>query len=108
MKTDKFSIQKYVGVTPRQLAKLHEALTNKPLRETGNISGEGPYHKSFAELKSVSWDTIHESLTIEIMVYDYAIWRRGIGSSKPWHTHDESEKTNRLMVDKIFLALDRY
>lgn len=105
-----FSIQKFVGVTPEQLAKLHKALTTEPIRRTGNISGEGIYHKSFAELKTVSWDTKHESLTIEVIVYDYAIWRRGIGSNRQWETTYDcsSGYTERFVINSILDALDRF
>jgi hypothetical protein len=108
MSGDGFSIQKFVGVTPAQLAELHKVLTTEPMRRTGHNPGEGPFHISFAELKAVSWDLQHESLTIEVAVYDRAIWRRGIGSDKPWHTHDEYERTERWVIKKILDALGRF
>lgn len=108
MPNDGFSIQKFVGVTPAQLAKLYKVLTSEPVRRTGNNPGEGPFHISFAELKTVSWDLQHELLTIEVAVYDHAIWRRGIGGTKPWTTHSEHDRTERWVVEKILDALERF
>jgi len=108
MEIDGFSVQKFVGVTPVQLAKLHKVLTTEPVREAGHIEGEGLYYQSFTELKAVSWDMQHESLTIEVMVYDYAIWRRGVGGTKPWVTHSERDRTERWVIDNILDALDRF
>jgi len=103
-----FSIQKYVGVTPAQLAKLHEALTTEPICRPGYIEGEGSYRKCFAELRTVSWNLQHRSLTIEVIVYDYAIWRRSVGSERQWATHCEHSPTERWVVENILDALERF
>jgi hypothetical protein len=108
MSRDGFSMHKFVGVTPTQLANLHTVLTTEPVRRTGYIEGEGKYHQSFAEIKTVAWDMSHESLTIEVAIYDYAIWRRGVEGDKRWYTHDEHRPTERWVVTNILNALERF
>ena len=50
----------------------------------------------------------HETLTIEVAVYDFAKWYRGIGGNKPWYTHNEYGRTQRWVVQKILDALERF
>ena len=40
-KLDGFSIQKFVGVSPQQLANLHEVLRDERVRKHSYINGEG-------------------------------------------------------------------
>jgi len=108
MAHNRLCVQKFVGVTPSQFERLHQVLTTEPMRRVGYIEGEGECHISFAELKTVSWDFHRESLTIEVIVYDYAIWRRGIKGPKPWNTHSEHDPTKRWVISNILDALKRF
>lgn len=106
MKYDGFSIQKYVGVTPTKFAKLHKVITTLLCKKLPWIQGTGYVWNVYAEIKTVSWNTDHKSLTVEVIVYEYA--RKFQGSSedsmKP-AGHNQYAPTERWMITKILNAL---
>ena len=102
MKYDTFSIQKYVGVTPQQLANLQTVLTSERMREYGHMPCS--YYYAYAAIKTVSWDTTHESLTVEVVVWDYARQYR----KDHCDSNNERRPTERWVIDHILNALERF
>jgi hypothetical protein len=104
-----YSIQTYAGVTPAAFTKLSRVITKHFVKKTRVYMGSIIDWDVFAEIEEVSWDTTSESLTVKIIIYDFALQCRGTSfKSKARGDHNKDAPTERWMIDKILDALGRF
>lgn len=104
-----FSIQKYVGVTPAQLTKLHKVLISDLRIKHKWREGVGYTWDVYAEIKTVSWNAEHGSLTVEVIVYDFARELSGTTEDNKKHRgYNKHAPTERWVITKILNALGRF
>jgi hypothetical protein len=108
MSDERFCIQKYVGVTPQQLANLQAILVKEPIRREGTVgNGWGPNYFVTAEILSTKWDRDRGTVTVEVAVYDRS--RRYIQKNGEWSCFVyDSYSASREVIEAILDALERF
>ena len=97
---------KFIGVSPKQLARVHEVIRTctyeenlNPERSLGEVRQE-PEHKPWANLVRSEWSKDHNSYLVEISVATFADCFRQASSKRT-----KFELARRDVLDQLFDSL---